>query len=614
MNKKFADKLRMTHNGDVSGLLTIVINFTPVFLALLYKTLATMTTPNKAKRRATVTNAVTTRGGTNENNKEKNKHSAIPQKNKKQRLQSPRPTIQTTDDISTTSSKTTASSVDEHCNNNTTRNNSITRNKNNNNNSTTRSSNNNKTNVVVEVVSTNSKSAANTTLTTIPPDQQQHTSPSSLVGKVIVSNNVAPTENLIATSTTQNKDDSAAASSTQQQQFLVWLAEQGSAPILQDEKDEVQRHVRKHLFPKVKFIRNDIELQYTGMSFLHNLVVVVLVLLTNNCCFVSSCWVTGENCIAHLVCTPLKIAPFKWDCFKEVVRETIRVRRACCTTALKREFIGKYYQCLALFVMICTHNICLLLPWFMQHCTAIVNDSNATQMYTSKNMLPLRQSSNGGQNEAYIFFCEHFLKCIVGNTTFNKMQKLNLKLSEIATPSDEALGLLLLENNEFKWLSEAQNKGNRSNQDGNWNNDKPKYTSGGRSKGTTKGLTRRYGGWKSDGIKRFNELIDLVKEDRLKNGGWFDEIMKARVHGVGNKKIQEKEKDDEEWVLAKNDLFDDVVVIPTRQVKQIELNSQKNAADDDAGDVDDNDDDDGGDNDGGDDDDEEDSLVHAEAV
>lgn len=90
--------------------------------------------------------------------------------------------------------------------------------------------------------------------------------------------------------------------------------------------------------------------------------VVVLVLHLNDiCCFVSSCcWVTGENCIAHLVCDALNIEPFKWDCFKEVVRETIRVRRACCTTAIKREFIGKYYPCLALFaMMICTHNIVL---------------------------------------------------------------------------------------------------------------------------------------------------------------------------------------------------------------------------------------------------------------
>jgi ubiquitin C-terminal hydrolase len=245
-----------------------------------------------------------------------------------------------------------------------------------------------------------------------------------------------------------------------------------------------------------------------------------------------------------------------------------------------------------------------LIDFTQHHHTAIVNDSNATQMFTSKNMLSLRQSSNGGQNEAYIFFCEHFLKCIVGNTTFNKMLKLNLKLSEIATPSDEALGLLLLENNEFKWISEAQNKGNKSTpQEGIENIAKPKYTSGGRSKGTTKGLTRRYGGWKSDGIKRFNEFLDLVKEDRNKNGGWFDEIMKDRLLGVGRKRIQETEKDDEEWILAKNDLFDDVVVFPTRLEKHVE--PTWNAADD-VGD----DDDDG---DGGNDDDD-DSPMHAEAV
>jgi hypothetical protein len=138
-----------------------------------------------------------------------------------------------------------------------------------------------------------------------------------------------------------------------------------------------------------------------------------------------------------------------------------------------------------------------------------------------------------------------------------------------------------LENNEVKWLSESQNKGNKCIQEVNESVAKPKYTSGGRSKGTRKGLTRRYGGWRSDGIKRFNEILHLVKEDRIKNGGWFDEVMMNRL-GVPNKRTQQKKEDEEEWVLADNDLFDDVVVIPPiSQDKQIELSSQKDDDDDD---------------------------------
>ena len=40
-----------------------------------------------------------------------------------------------------------------------------------------------------------------------------------------------------------------------------------------------------------------------------------------------------------------------------------------------------------------------------------------------------------------------------------------------------------------------------------------KYTNGGASKADI-GSSRRFQGWSTDGIKRFNELFDLVKSDR----------------------------------------------------------------------------------------------------
>lgn len=50
---------------------------------------------------------------------------------------------------------------------------------------------------------------------------------------------------------------------------------------------------------------------------------------------------TGKKCIAHIVCTAQHIPIERWALFKEAVREGIRVRRANCNTALKREFQGK---------------------------------------------------------------------------------------------------------------------------------------------------------------------------------------------------------------------------------------------------------------------------------
>jgi hypothetical protein len=61
-------------------------------------------------------------------------------------------------------------------------------------------------------------------------------------------------------------------------------------------------------------------------------------------------------------------------------------------------------------------------------------------------------------NESYIFFCDNFLKCVVGLHKFNRSIKNTHKLRHIATPSDEALALLLLENSEYRWNQEFEKK------------------------------------------------------------------------------------------------------------------------------------------------------------
>lgn len=49
----------------------------------------------------------------------------------------------------------------------------------------------------------------------------------------------------------------------------------------------------------------------------------------------------GKKCIAHVVCTGVHMERERWNVFKEVVKETIRVKRAESGTAMKREFLGK---------------------------------------------------------------------------------------------------------------------------------------------------------------------------------------------------------------------------------------------------------------------------------
>ena len=47
-------------------------------------------------------------------------------------------------------------------------------------------------------------------------------------------------------------------------EYVDWRQKQGAITSLDDEKEDVKKFVRKHLFPKLKFITSDTELQYTG--------------------------------------------------------------------------------------------------------------------------------------------------------------------------------------------------------------------------------------------------------------------------------------------------------------------------------------------------------------
>jgi hypothetical protein len=153
-----------------------------------------------------------------------------------------------------------------------------------------------------------------------------------------------------------------------------------------------------------------------------------------------------------------------------------------------------------------------------------------------RNILALRRLKNDEINESYIFFCENFLKCVVGSQTFNKGWKHGVALSDLASPSDEAFALLLIDNSEARWLSEHEKKPEGEDV---IEQDKlvlPKYTSGGpkETRERKKGLTKRYGGWNEPGIIKFNELVRAVREDRLINGEWFDKQIQERIRNANS--------------------------------------------------------------------------------
>jgi len=117
-------------------------------------------------------------------------------------------------------------------------------------------------------------------------------------------------------------------------------------------------------------------------------------------------------------------------------------------------------------------------------------------------ILCLRHNTTG----VYFEFLEYFVSSVTGKNHF-KYHRCDKLLSEYVTVCDEALAILIFENNIDTW-KDLYLKNITKN-----STVRKKYTNGGSSKGDT-ASSRKYQGWSSEGIDRFNELFDLVKADR----------------------------------------------------------------------------------------------------
>ena len=105
-----------------------------------------------------------------------------------------------------------------------------------------------------------------------------------------------------------------------------------------------------------------------------------------------------------------------------------------------------------------------------------------------------------------------------------KLNHKQLEVSGMTTNADEALALLVLENNYKEWIEKA--KGNTIDP----KNRLTKYTNQGiRHNGTKKG-------WSLDGLKRFNEIFKEVKIQRS------SELSRRRERNL----MEEWERDDED--------------------------------------------------------------------
>jgi hypothetical protein len=161
--------------------------------------------------------------------------------------------------------------------------------------------------------------------------------------------------------------------------------------------------------------------------------------------------------------------------------------------------------------------------------------------------------------DTYELFTRCFLRKIVGEKEWSNNCYRSL-LSEYCTASDEAFGLLTIENNYDRW---TYMQGSGDYGDETKMAPQALYTNSGNAK-HGKGAPRRFQGWSIDGYKRFDELHKMVKADRARpERTVFEEEMKdhfarrlAARQNKRKKKPENEESDEEEFYPAHD--FDDV--------------------------------------------------------
>ena len=122
------------------------------------------------------------------------------------------------------------------------------------------------------------------------------------------------------------------------------------------------------------------------------------------------------------------------------------------------------------------------------------------------------------------WYCDNFLSVVVGRQAFNK-QKFKMLVSKMATRSDEALMLIIVENSIERWTNEFKHPAADAK---TWGD--PKYTK------SDKNETRKHRGWSEEGIVRFNKYLkEYVPASRQTSEALEEELKDTycNKHGTG---------------------------------------------------------------------------------
>ena len=184
---------------------------------------------------------------------------------------------------------------------------------------------------------------------------------------------------------------------------------------------------------------------------------------------------------------------------------------------------------------------------------------------------------------SYIDFFNMFVANVVGKKTFES-HCWRQKASQFVTVSDEALALLMYENNYERWTDMGKND--------NWKSSavRPKYTSGGNacqtpmatkhkknkkvigktqvddnpgSENKNDSTCARYQGWSLEGIRRYNFLFDAVKAERASPLGiQFDDAFLQYCKENKDDNDKKLKKGDVAFEACRHELWDSCNVIP----------------------------------------------------
>ena len=147
---------------------------------------------------------------------------------------------------------------------------------------------------------------------------------------------------------------------------------------------------------------------------------------------------------------------------------------------------------------------------------------------TSNNQ-SLRGLRDGATAEQYLWFCEHFMECVIPSAEW-KLKSRNKKMSEYVTATLEAFAVLTYCNSfpvwNQRWNVQADNTGGAADSTSDDSDDfsaisglTPKK--GFRFTAESKG-SKKYEGWNSEGMKCYNDLLTLVEQQRGRRGCTFE--------------------------------------------------------------------------------------------